>query len=59
MATWATIDKLLSEGRTSAEIRWRFETHTVSILDLKRADGALHDLRVARVRPRRRRDTER
>ncbi|SMQ58438.1 hypothetical protein SAMN06295943_0172 [Agreia sp. VKM Ac-1783] len=37
VATWPVIDELLRQGRTSAEVKWRFTSHTVSILDLKRA----------------------
>lgn len=34
--TWATVDQLVHEGSTSVEVKWRFKTKQVSILDLRR-----------------------
>ena len=34
--TWRTVDGLLKSGSTSAELKWRFKTKQVSILDLRR-----------------------
>lgn len=53
--TWATIDALLSQGRTSVEIRWRFTTYVVSITDLNRAVSSAKERPIAAVGARRRR----
>jgi len=36
--TWQTVDELLRHGWTSAEVKWRFRTRQLSILDMKRPD---------------------
>lgn len=41
--TWGTVDELLRQGWTSAEVKWHFRLRQFSILDMKRpsADGSL------------------
>ncbi|KJC63680.1 hypothetical protein TZ00_14355 [Agreia bicolorata] len=41
--TWQTVEDLLRQGSTSAEVKWRFRTRQFSILDMKRPalDGSV------------------
>jgi hypothetical protein len=34
-ASWEVLDELRRQGATSAEAKWRFQTHQFSILDMK------------------------